>query len=420
MPSRPFDDLRALLDDKRETLLRRSSRRSDTEAAVDVRAAQRAVKERYARDPSASRVTLRATAAAVGPSPFTCNVRMRQTKLESAAHEAIGITHAAPCSGELLLGALAACAQTSVQVIANAMKIPIAHVEVYAEGDIDFRGTLGVSREVPIGFTALRLRFELDAPDATPEQVRSLREKVERYCIIQHTLQVPPAVSSEWTQGQGVPTLHQFVFSCSCEKVRRALHHKGITWRTVETDWFDRSSLEALSGQRLAPVLVHGETILGPDSIAILDYLEKEFDGPSLFPNDTRAFSQVMNDYVEGVLFPLAMRAFFPAAARSIENPSFEADVRRIAGASSDELWAKLPETLAAYEPHLKYLDGWLAASDYFAGDLLSAADHIVYSNLWFATNNPEFRKMVDSLGLSHLSAWEHKMKSDYFTAIPF
>lgn len=395
-----------------------------TAAPIDVREVQRSVKEKYTKEPGTSRATLRAAAGSspVTTSPFVCEVTMRHTKLESSAHEGIGIVHDTPCSAEMLLGALAACSQSSVQIIANAMKVPIRKVEVYAEGDLDFRGTLGISREVPVGFTALRVRFELDAPDATPEQLKSLREKVARYCIIDHTLQKPPSISSEWLLGSDFPTLHQFVFSSSCEKVRRALHHKGVKWRTVETDWFNRKDIEALSGQRLTPVLVHGGNVCGPDSMAVIDYLEKAFEGPSLFPDDSREFCHKINDYVESIIFPLAQRAFLPAAARALymKGESFERDVVRLTGASSAQLTEELPKTLASWKPHLEYFDQLLGHKKFLTGEMVSAADHALYSNLWFATNNAQFRTLVDALGLPNLTPWEERMKADYFTSIPF
>jgi uncharacterized OsmC-like protein len=108
----------------------------------------------------------------------------------------VGGAGTAACSGDLLLGALAACAQLTCQMVADAMGMATRRIEVVAEGDLDLRGTLGVDREAPVGFAALRLRFEVDAPEATPEQLEALHRKAERYCTVLQTLRTPPAIES--------------------------------------------------------------------------------------------------------------------------------------------------------------------------------------------------------------------------------
>jgi uncharacterized OsmC-like protein len=105
------------------------------------------------------------------------------------------------CSGDLLLGALAACAQITCQMVAAALGIEPDRIEVAAEGDIDLRGTLGVSRDAPVGFEAIRLRFEVDAPEASAEELEQLREKTERYCTVMQTLVRPPAIETELLAG---------------------------------------------------------------------------------------------------------------------------------------------------------------------------------------------------------------------------
>ena len=102
----------------------------------------------------------------------------------------------AACSGDLLLGALAACAQLTCQMVAASMGLETRRIEVVVDGDLDLRGTLGVDREAPVGFAAIRLRFEVDAPDATAEQLEALHRKAERYCTVLQTLRNPPAIES--------------------------------------------------------------------------------------------------------------------------------------------------------------------------------------------------------------------------------
>ncbi len=102
------------------------------------------------------------------------------------------------CSGDLLLGALAACSQITCQMVAAAMGIATERIEVTVEGDLDLRGTLGLSKDVPVGFDSIHLHFDVAAPKATPEQLRALREKTEQYCVVMQTLMRPPKLQSEW------------------------------------------------------------------------------------------------------------------------------------------------------------------------------------------------------------------------------
>ena len=103
------------------------------------------------------------------------------------------------CSGDLLLGALAACAQVTCQMVATAMGIPTKSIAVTVDGDLDLSGTLGISKEVPVGFESIRLKFDVDAPDATPDQLRALAEKTEQYCVVMQTLTKPPAIRVDWS-----------------------------------------------------------------------------------------------------------------------------------------------------------------------------------------------------------------------------
>jgi uncharacterized OsmC-like protein len=118
--------------------------------------------------------------------------------LRPEAYKGVAGAGAGACSGDLLLGALAACAQITCQMVAAAMKVPTERIEVTAEGDLDLRGTLGISKEVPVGFESIRLHFDLAAPKATPEQLRGLREKTEQYCVVMQTLMRPPKLQTEW------------------------------------------------------------------------------------------------------------------------------------------------------------------------------------------------------------------------------
>jgi uncharacterized OsmC-like protein len=164
---------------------------------MDLRALQRPLKERYRADPTSSRITLRARGAQTD-TPISCSVDLGRAIYDAQAHAGVGGAGTGACSGDLLLGALAACAQITCQMVATAMGIPTRRIEVIVEGDLDLRGTLGIARDVPIGFESIRTRFEIDAPDATAEQLAALREKTEQYCVVMQTLTQPAALSTEW------------------------------------------------------------------------------------------------------------------------------------------------------------------------------------------------------------------------------
>jgi uncharacterized OsmC-like protein len=114
--------------------------------------------------------------------------------VEAGLHPATGGDGQAACSGDMLLEALVACAGVTLRAVATALAIPIYGGTVRAEGDLDFRGTLGVSKEVPVGFKTIRLHFDLDS-DATPERLANLLKLTERYCVIYQTLRTPPALT---------------------------------------------------------------------------------------------------------------------------------------------------------------------------------------------------------------------------------
>jgi uncharacterized OsmC-like protein len=162
---------------------------------MELRAVQKPLKERYREQADAARITLRAEASEAD-APVACSVDVGRAVHEAQAHAGVGGPGTAACSGDMLLGALAACAQLTCQMVANAMGIETHQIEVRVEGDLDLRGTLGVDKQVPAGFEAIRTRFEIDAPNASDEQLASLIEKTERYCTVLQTLRRPPAVET--------------------------------------------------------------------------------------------------------------------------------------------------------------------------------------------------------------------------------
>lgn len=169
---------------------------------MDLRALQKPLKEKYRADPTASRITLTARGSA-SAAPTACSVDLGQALYAAEAHPGVGGPGTGACSGDLLLGALAACAQLTAQMVATAMGVPTRKLEVVVEGDLDLSGTLGISRDVPVGFEAIRIRFEIDAPEATPEQLQGLRDRAERYCVVLQTLRQPPPVVTTWADGEG-------------------------------------------------------------------------------------------------------------------------------------------------------------------------------------------------------------------------
>ena len=166
---------------------------------MDLKSVQRPFKERYRSDPTSSRITLTARGEQEG-TPIACSVDIGRALYQAQAHTGVGGAGTAACSGDLLLGALAACAQITCQMVAAAMGIPTDRIGVTVEGELDLRGTLGISREAPVGFEEIQLRFDIDAPGATAEQLRALREKTEQYCVVMQTLMHPPKIQTDWSQ----------------------------------------------------------------------------------------------------------------------------------------------------------------------------------------------------------------------------
>lgn len=137
-------------------------------------------------------ITLKAVGA-LGEEGVTCSVETGKALVEAGLHPATGGDGLAACSGDMLLQALAACAGVTLKAVATALDIPVAGGSVHAEGDLDFRGTLGVDRQAAVGFTDIRLRFDLDS-EATEEQLATLFKLTERYCVVYQTLTNSPAV----------------------------------------------------------------------------------------------------------------------------------------------------------------------------------------------------------------------------------
>jgi uncharacterized OsmC-like protein len=163
----------------------------------DLRALQAPLKEAYRTTPERAVVTLRA-AGRLDETAVSCHVDTGRAMVEAGLHPATGGTGLEACSGDLLLQALVACAGVTLRAVATALDLPVRGGEVRAEGELDFRGTLGVSKEAPVGFRAIRLRFDLDT-DATPEQLATLEKLTERYCVVLQTLRTPPALSVRTT-----------------------------------------------------------------------------------------------------------------------------------------------------------------------------------------------------------------------------
>jgi uncharacterized OsmC-like protein len=149
-------------------------------------------KQRYRDQPEAAVITLTAEGA-LGDG-VSCKVDTGRALVEAGLHPATGGTGLQACSGDMLLEALVACAGVTLRAVATALEIPLRAGRVRAEGDLDFRGTLGVAKDAPVGFKNIRLRFELDT-DASEDQLAMLQKLSERYCVVYQTLRQPPEVS---------------------------------------------------------------------------------------------------------------------------------------------------------------------------------------------------------------------------------
>jgi uncharacterized OsmC-like protein len=152
----------------------------------ELRALQATLKEKYKETPTAALITLKAQGR-VGEG-ITCKIETGKAMVEAGLHQATGGTDLNVCSGDMLLEALVACAGVTLNAVATAIGVELRDGIICAEGDIDFRGTLGVSRDAPVGFQNIRLFFDLDT-DATEDQIASLKKLTERYCVVYQTLQ---------------------------------------------------------------------------------------------------------------------------------------------------------------------------------------------------------------------------------------
>lgn len=161
--------------------------------ANDLRALQAPLKQRYREEPGAALITLTASGTLDGAA-IACRVETGRALVEAGLHPATGGSGLQACSGDMLLEALVACAGVTLRAVATALEIPIRSGRLRAEGDLDFRGTLGVVKDVPVGFQAIRLIVELDT-DAAPEQLERLLSLTERYCVVLQTLRNPPTLS---------------------------------------------------------------------------------------------------------------------------------------------------------------------------------------------------------------------------------
>jgi uncharacterized OsmC-like protein len=159
--------------------------------ADELRALQAPIKERYKRSPESAVVTLKAEGR-LGEG-VTCSVQTGKALVSAGLHPASGGDGLSACSGDMLLEALAACAGVTLGAVATAIGVDLRNGVVRVEGDLDFRGTLGVAKEVPVGFTQIRLHFDLDS-DATEEQLNTLVRLTERYCVVYQSLRQPPEI----------------------------------------------------------------------------------------------------------------------------------------------------------------------------------------------------------------------------------
>lgn len=162
-----------------------------------LRAGQAPIKAKYREDPASSLFTLKAEGTLEGER-LTCKVSTGKGLAEAGLHPATGGDGLSLCSGDMLLEALVGCAGVTLRAVATSLDILIRGGTVFAEGDLDFRGTLAISKEVPVGFREIRLRFDLDT-DANDEQLATLLKLTERYCVVYQTLKSAPVMSAVFT-----------------------------------------------------------------------------------------------------------------------------------------------------------------------------------------------------------------------------
>lgn len=173
--------------------------------AEDLRQLQAPLKQRYRDEPDAALITL--SAAGNLDEGIVCSVATGKALVQAGLHPATGGDGLAACSGDMLLQALVACAGVTLRAVATALNVPIRGGTVKAEGDLDFRGTLGVSKDAPVGFAAIRLHFDLDT-EATPEQLDTVLRLTERYCVVYQTLRHAPPVALTLASGTADNSTH--------------------------------------------------------------------------------------------------------------------------------------------------------------------------------------------------------------------
>ncbi len=161
--------------------------------AAELKTLQAPLKERYRDDPESAVVTLTASGA-LDDTGIACKVETGRALVEAGLHPATGGDGTQACSGDMLLEALVACAGVTLKAVATALEFDLRGGSVHAEGDLDFAGTLGVSKEAPVGFKAIRLRFDLET-DEPRERIDTLCKLTERYCVVFQTLNAPPPLS---------------------------------------------------------------------------------------------------------------------------------------------------------------------------------------------------------------------------------
>jgi uncharacterized OsmC-like protein len=167
--------------------------------SIELKSLQAPLKEKYRNEPASAMITLKAVGK-VGEG-ISCSIESGRALIEAGLHPATGGTGLLACSGDLLLEALVACAGVTLRAVATAIGVEIKNGVVKAEGDLDFRGTLGVSKEIPVGFQSIRLQFNLDS-NATAEQLESISKLTERYCVVYQTLTKAVSIETQYHLSQ--------------------------------------------------------------------------------------------------------------------------------------------------------------------------------------------------------------------------
>lgn len=163
---------------------------------MNLRERQQAIKSEYREDPEKARITLQARSSQLEADVMACSVDIGRAIMEAQAHAGVGGAGTGACSGDLLLGALAGCTQITAQLVAEAMGLRLESIDVAVEGDLDLRGTLGIDRTVPVGFTDIRVSLQVRG-DIDAETLAAFQRRVERYCVVWQTLVHPPNLEAK-------------------------------------------------------------------------------------------------------------------------------------------------------------------------------------------------------------------------------